>query len=98
MLSKPNRTRCAAEVVDVRAITPHLRRIAIAGPELRALPIDRPAQWVKIFFPDGHGFSKAGRAYTIRTFDRVNAVMDLEFALHGDSGPASRWAARARRV
>lgn len=97
MQSKPNRMRCAAEVVDARAITPHLRRITITGPDLRTLAIDRPAQWVKIFFPDDHGFSKAGRAYTIRAFDPVNAVMDLEFALHGDNGPASRWAARARR-
>jgi NADPH-dependent ferric siderophore reductase len=35
------------------------------------------------------------RTYTIRNLDSVNGVVDIEFVLHGDAGPASAWAAKA---
>jgi NADPH-dependent ferric siderophore reductase len=36
------------------------------------------------------------RSYTVREQRRDPEEFDVEFALHGDGGPASRWAARAR--
>jgi NADPH-dependent ferric siderophore reductase len=36
------------------------------------------------------------RNYTIREFRPAAREIDVEFALHGDQGPASAWAARAR--
>ncbi|WP_046471586.1 siderophore-interacting protein [Allosalinactinospora lopnorensis] len=36
------------------------------------------------------------RSYTARDQRRDPDELDVDFALHGDSGPASRWAARAR--
>ena len=36
------------------------------------------------------------RVYTVRAFRPVAGEVDIDFALHGDSGPASRWAAAAR--
>lgn len=36
------------------------------------------------------------RTYTIRALRPERAELDVDFVLHGDSGPASRWAARAR--
>jgi NADPH-dependent ferric siderophore reductase len=36
------------------------------------------------------------RNYTIREFRPERREIDVEFALHGDQGPASAWAARAR--
>jgi NADPH-dependent ferric siderophore reductase len=36
------------------------------------------------------------RSYTIREQRPAQAEVDIDFALHGETGPASRWAARAR--
>lgn len=36
------------------------------------------------------------RVYTIRAFRPAALEVDVDFALHGDGGPASRWAAAAR--
>lgn len=38
----------------------------------------------------------AMRSYTIRALRPAQAEVDVEFVLHGDTGPASRWALRAR--
>ncbi|MBK1783703.1 siderophore-interacting protein [Prauserella cavernicola] len=35
------------------------------------------------------------RTYTVRAFRPGLAELDIDFVLHGDTGPASRWAARA---
>lgn len=36
------------------------------------------------------------RTYTIRALRPARGEVDVEFVLHGDNGPASRWAMRAR--
>jgi NADPH-dependent ferric siderophore reductase len=36
------------------------------------------------------------RTYTVRAFRRGTLELDIDFALHGDTGPASAWAAAAR--
>jgi NADPH-dependent ferric siderophore reductase len=36
------------------------------------------------------------RNYTIRRLDRESRMVCLDFVLHGDTGPASRWAGRAK--
>ncbi|MDV6318995.1 siderophore-interacting protein [Chromohalobacter sp. HP20-39] len=36
------------------------------------------------------------RTYTIRALRPEHSEVDIEFVLHGDNGPASRWAMRAR--
>ncbi|MER5968185.1 siderophore-interacting protein [Streptomyces sp. NPDC002055] len=36
------------------------------------------------------------RSYTVREHRRESGEVDVDFALHGDLGPASRWAGRAR--
>jgi len=38
----------------------------------------------------------AARTYTIRALRPENAEVDVEFVLHGDNGPASRWAMHAQ--
>ena len=38
----------------------------------------------------------AARTYTIRALRPEKAEVDVEFVLHGDNGPASRWAMHAR--
>ncbi|QCB28276.1 Vibriobactin utilization protein ViuB [Corynebacterium endometrii] len=36
------------------------------------------------------------RTYTIRSFDQLTGLMDVDFVLHGDEGLAGAWAAKAR--
>ncbi len=36
------------------------------------------------------------RTYTVRAARRVEREVDIDFVLHGDAGPASRWASAAR--
>ncbi|MFJ4963477.1 siderophore-interacting protein [Streptomyces sp. NPDC088729] len=36
------------------------------------------------------------RSFTIRSHDRARGTMTVDFVLHGDTGPAARWGARAR--
>ncbi|SDG52338.1 NADPH-dependent ferric siderophore reductase, contains FAD-binding and SIP domains [Sinosporangium album] len=47
----------------------------------RALPSERKNQF---------------RTYTVRAVRQDQAQVDVDFVLHGDSGPASRWVARAQ--
>ncbi len=35
------------------------------------------------------------RTYTVRNIDRESGILDVEFVLHGDGGPASAWAGKA---
>jgi NADPH-dependent ferric siderophore reductase len=35
------------------------------------------------------------RSFTLRRHDSARATIDIDFVLHGDAGPASRWASRA---
>jgi NADPH-dependent ferric siderophore reductase len=37
----------------------------------------------------------AALTYSLRGFDRMRGTLDIEFVLHGNDGPASRWVARA---
>lgn len=36
------------------------------------------------------------RSFTVRSYDQERGLLDVDFVLHGDSGPAARWAAGAR--
>lgn len=92
-----NRTLHQTEVVDIVDITPRMRRISIVGESLPLLGINLPGQWMKVFVPTADNEVRAGRAYTIRQFDRPSGRIAFDVVLHGDDGPASRWARRARR-
>ncbi|RFU84939.1 siderophore-interacting protein [Streptomyces triticagri] len=50
-------------------------------PELQAMPEER---------------RPVLRNYTVRRIDRASGELDIDFVLHGDSGPASAWACSAR--
>lgn len=59
-----------------------------------------PEQTDELWFPRWQAMDPAERAvmrsYTVREQRRMPDELDIDFALHGDTGPASRWAARAR--
>lgn len=80
---------------QVALVTLHMKRITIDASCLSAFRIGFPAQWLKVFVPTVNGRT-GGRAYTVRRFDPVSNRLDLDFVLHGDDGPISAWAARAR--
>lgn len=98
-------------------ITPHLRRITFAGPDIAEMTTWSPDQRIKIFFPtddgrmpdmpdaeDWYATYKSVpvaervpmRTYTIRNLRADQAELDVEFVLHGENGPASRWATHAK--
>ncbi len=89
------RPTLAVEVSQIRALSPHMRRITVSGAALRRIEVTLPAQWMKVFVPGAAPGASSGRAYTIRAFDRAAGTLDLDFVLHGDDGPASAWAVRA---
>lgn len=107
--------RCAVRAV--RDLTPHLRRITLAGHDLRQFRDDGPDQRVKLLLPrsgqdrpielPAEGWYRAWqttdpavrpvlRTYTVRASRPADGEVDLDMVLHGDAGPASAWAARAR--
>lgn len=85
-----------ATVSGVEDITPHMRRITLSHERLRELEVKQPGQWLSILFPATEGNKQQSRPYTIRRFDANRGTLAIDFALHGDTGCASRWASRAR--
>ena len=90
------RMQIPVEVIQIRDVTPSMRRITVAGDSLQDLVVEKPAQWMKVFFPGRGNMPPVGRAYTIRRFNAADGRMDLDFVLHGDTGPASFWVTRAK--
>jgi NADPH-dependent ferric siderophore reductase len=69
-----------------------LARVTFTGPDLVDLPDEEPGEVLTLIWPDGHA-----RNFTIRSYDRVGAAIEVDFILHGDTGTASAWACRAQR-
>jgi NADPH-dependent ferric siderophore reductase len=99
------------DVVACRAITPHMRRLTLAGENVARfagmdalhlnLMVQQPGvtqpQWPHIGpsgmmawdDPDERPFM---RKYTVRSVDLIAGVIDIDFVLHEDAGPGSRFA------
>jgi NADPH-dependent ferric siderophore reductase len=80
-------------VASVEDVTPHMRRIRLAGPSLEGFEYF-PGQDLALAMVRDDG-SIVRRRYTIRRFDPGRRLLDLEFVMHGD-GPGIRWAQAAR--
>lgn len=65
-------------------------------PPRLAMKLDRSADWYDAYraLPADH--RPAMRTYTIRALRAQAQELDIEFVLHGDSGPATRWATKAK--
>jgi len=78
----------------VEQLTPRMRRVRFASPELAGFVSTSPDDHVKVFFPTRDG-APAMRDFTPRAFDAATNELTLDFALHG-GGVASAWAEAAK--
>lgn len=91
-------------VVQTQQLTPNMIRVTFGGEALQDFPPGRESGYIKLHFPPEKrrilplpGRSKPRlRTYTIRAFDPESRQMTIDFVAHGDNGPASAWAQRAR--
>ncbi|MEM9811033.1 MAG: siderophore-interacting protein [Pseudomonadota bacterium] len=95
-------------VKAARHLTPGMIRVAFAGPELAGLPEGREGANCKIMLPEpgegreafaarlADGPAPVRRTYTVRAHRPAMQEMDIDFVDHGEGGPASAWARRAR--
>ncbi|MFV0475692.1 MAG: siderophore-interacting protein [Pikeienuella sp.] len=89
-------------------LTPNMIRVTFSGPELDGFPEGREGANCKIMLPEpeesregfaarmADGPAPARRTYTVRAYRPESREMDIDFVDHGDNGPASAWAIRAR--
>jgi NADPH-dependent ferric siderophore reductase len=80
------------ELVVIRRsqITEHMLRITLGGDDLALIRDDQESAYLKLVFPQSECEPTLMRTYTIR-HQRRNEI-DIDFALHGSTGPATTWA------
>ena len=95
-------------VKEAYYLTPNMIRVTFAGPELDGFPTGREGGNCKIMLPEigesraafserlEKGPSPVRRTYTVRAYREIEQELDIDFVAHGDNGPASAWAARAK--
>lgn len=76
-------------------VSPNMKRLTIDCTDLPIRPA-LPAQWLKVFITDKSTGKNVGRAYTVRHYNSATHELDLDFYLHGDTGPVGAWAMRVQ--
>jgi len=86
-----------ADVAAMKTVAPD-QRIKIFFPDARGKPSALPitAQWLSIYKSEEPALRAPMRTYTIRHMRADQAEVDVDFVLHGETGPASRWALHAQ--
>ncbi|HET7267695.1 MAG TPA: siderophore-interacting protein [Oleiagrimonas sp.] len=78
-------------VLGKQRITPNMLRVTLGGEGLKTFPADQASAYVKLIFPIPGQERPLLRTYTVR--NHRDDGIDIDFALHGDSGgPACNWA------
>lgn len=93
-MATPDDPQFRGRVEDVTTLSPSLRRVRIGGPALVDWDTSGdPDERVLVAFPDA---SEGGhrRSYTVRSWDPVMRVVDIDFAVHA-GGVAAQWARSA---
>jgi len=90
-------------VVKASELGKSMKRITLQGDDLADFPENQESGYVKIRFPKNLDNEPTNsnkdydlRSYTIRAFDLEKRELVLDFLLHGDSGPASKWASSVK--
>jgi len=81
-------------VIATERITPNLHRVTLGGAGMGDFPEDQAGGYVKLNYPPTEDGRPVTRTYSIRA-QRAGEI-DIDFVLHGDGGPASRWAVTCR--
>lgn len=81
------------QVIRTEALTPHMLRVTLGGDGLSGFPADQESAYIKLFIPQPAGEPRL-RTYTIAR--QRDDEIDVDFALHTCTGPASDWARQAR--
>ncbi len=84
--------RMKLEVVDSRAVTPHMQRLVLTAPELAGFE-HLPGQDVMLLV-NMEGSRPVRRRYTIRALDRARRLLTLDIVRHSE-GPGERWVSAA---
>jgi len=79
---------------SIEPLGDHMRRLVFTSPELHDFVSAGADDHIKLFFTAGDG-ETVMRDFTPRRFDRAQATLTIDFALH-DVGPATQWAAAAK--
>ena len=82
-------------VARVEELTPAMRRVHFQSPELSDFVSMSPDDHIKLIFAEVDG-AAVMRDYTPRSFDNAAGTLVVDFALHGDAGPATAWAMQAK--
>ncbi|MFC7049411.1 siderophore-interacting protein [Emcibacter nanhaiensis] len=77
-------------VINRQMITPNMLRLTLGGDGMASFPADQAGGYVKLMLPLPGSERPAVRTYTIRA--QRQREIDIDFVLHEDGGPASRWA------
>ena len=71
-----------------------MHRVTLGGAGMLDFPGDHDGGYVKLIFPSADGDRPITRTLSIRA--QRDHEIDIDFVLHGDGGPASRWAVACR--
>ncbi|HEX5587469.1 MAG TPA: siderophore-interacting protein [Acidimicrobiia bacterium] len=89
--SLPAPAALSLEVVGTVRVTPRMTRVRLTGDDLTGFQF---VAGQDLMFAVPNGAATMNRRYTIRGFDPVARVVDVDAVLHGD-GPGASWMARA---
>jgi NADPH-dependent ferric siderophore reductase len=96
----PSLLRCVftgPEVAQMKLESPDQRiKLLFAGQEETTAKMAISDSWYQDFLALPKAKRPVMRTYTLRALRRDALEVDVEFVLHGDGGPASRWATHAR--
>ncbi len=90
-------------------MTPNMLRLTFSGEAMLGFPTDAASANIKLLLPHpdqsaadyraslmGEGLKPIKRTYTVVEYRDSSNELDLDFALHDDSGPATRFAVNAK--
>jgi len=97
------------EVKNTTQLTPNMLRVTFGGKALQGFPTDAASANIKLLLPhhdqnvadyhaslQGIGKKPIKRTYTVVAYRQSNNELDIDFVLHADSGPATRFALNAQ--
>lgn len=77
-------------VLGKQPITRNMLRITLGGEGMQAFPDNQAGAYIKLMLHGTDGAPGVMRTYTVRA--QRPGEIDVDFVLHADGGPASRWA------